>query len=107
MMENEFRYVSPSEIQNRLESWRYVAEAIANGLRNNKPFSWTGNQFASYHKKALAMGITLVTKTELERDGYRLKRGVTPVGSGYFCAPTSYQADLYVLECQAAKIEKE
>ena len=57
----------------------------------------------SYLPKAAQMGATLVTKTSLERDGYRLKRGAKPVGRGYFFAPISRSAALYVLECQAVK----
>lgn len=98
--------VSPSEIRRRLESWSYVAAAIADGL-GGEPFNWTGGELEAYRKKAAEMGCTLVTKSKLERDGYRLKCGAQPVGRGYFYAPISRSANLYVLECQAVKVEGE
>lgn len=94
--------ITPSKIKHKLETWQYVAQAIINGL-NGKPFSWTGGEFDAYRIKAQAMGCTLVTKSKIERDGYRLRRGAKPVGNGYFKAPISRSADLYILECQAVK----
>lgn len=96
--------ISPSEIKRKLHSWKYTAQAIIDGL-DGHPFSWCGGELEAYRKKAKAMGITLVTKSKLARDGYRLKRGAQPVGNGYFHAPISRSADLYVLECQAVKIK--
>lgn len=93
------RNISPSEIKGRLGSWRYVAQAIIDGL-DGKPFAWCGGEFEAYRPKAKEMGVTLVTKTQIKRLGRELKRGVTPVGSGYFRAPISRSADLYILECQ-------
>jgi hypothetical protein len=93
--------ITPSVIKSRLASWQYVAKAIIDGL-NGEPFSWGGGEFQAYRLKAEAMGITLVTKTAIEKRGRRLKRGVKPVGEGYFYAPISRRAKLYVLECQTA-----
>lgn len=98
--------ISPSKIKGRLGSWRYVAQAIIDGL-DGKPFSWTGGEMEAYRPKAKAMGITLVTKTQAQKLGYELKRGVKPVGNGYFLAPISRSAELYVLECQAKPIEQQ
>lgn len=94
--------VSPSEIKDRLASWSHVANQIINGL-SGKKFDWTSGEFEAYKIKAKAMGITLVTKTQVAKMGYRLKKGVEPVGSGYFRSPISRSASLYVLECQAVK----
>lgn len=95
---------SPSVIKNRLYSWAKVGQFILNGLDGDQ-FSWSSGEFEAYKKKAQAMGITLVTKTWLSRNGYRLKRGVKPIGNAYFLAPISKFCDLYVLECQAVKDE--
>lgn len=94
--------VTPSEIKKQLRSWAYVAKAIFDGL-DGKPFHWGGGEFNAYCPKAEAMGITLVTKSQVKKLGYRLKQGAMPVGTGYFLAPISRTADLYVLECQCAK----
>jgi hypothetical protein len=95
----------PSEIKNNLTTWQYVANAIIDGL-NGEPFSWNGGEFASYRPKAEAMGITLVTKTRIDKMGRRLKRGAKPVGKGYFSAPISRRADLYVMECQTSESDE-
>lgn len=94
--------ISPSEIKDKLASWSHVANQIINGL-SGKPFSWCGGEFDAYKPKAQQMGITLVTKTQVEKLGYRLKKNAEPVGTGYFKAPISRSANLYVLECQAVK----
>lgn len=92
----------PSNTKRSLQTWLHVATAIIDGL-NGKPFSWSGGEFSAYRPKAEAMGITLVTKTRIAKMGRRLKRGAAPVGNGYFGAPISRRADLYVLECQTVK----
>jgi hypothetical protein len=97
--------VAPYEVRRRLDSWQKVASAISRGLAGD-PFTWTGGELENYRPKAKAMGATLVTKTKLKRDGYRLKKGAQPVGSGYFFAPISRDAALYVLECQAVREDK-
>lgn len=97
--------IKPSEILGRLNSWVYVANTIADGL-NGKPFSWTDGERIAYTEKAKAMGITLVTKNWLKKIGYRLKKGAKPVGTAYFKSPISNTGELYILECQAVKIEE-
>lgn len=94
--------ISPSEVKNRLHAWGYVARAIREGLEG-KPFNWGGGEFDAYRPKAAAMGCTLVTKTWLEKNGYRLRRGAEPVGTAYFKSPISNYGKLYVLECQTVK----
>lgn len=93
---------SPSRVKGRLASYRYVAQAVTDGL-SGKPFIWSAGEREAYTPKAKAMGVTLVTKTQAVKMGYRLKQDVKPVGNGYFRAPISKSADLYVLECQCVK----
>ena len=97
--------VSPSVIQNRLASYRKIVDAISRGL-SGQPFHWTNGEFEAYRPKAYVMGFTLVTKTRIEKTGYRLKRGARPVGTAYFRSPISRDIDLYVLECQAVQVEE-
>ncbi len=94
------------QVQVRLDRYLNVAEAIDAGLRGS-PFHWGEGQRIAYTAKALDLGLTLVTKTALERLGYRLRRGVIPVGTAYFGSPVKRNCDLYVLECQCARVEKE
>lgn len=91
---------SPSVIKGRLNSWQYIAQAIKDGLEG-KTFVWTAGELEAYRPKAKTMGATLVTKSQIARMGYRIKRGAKPVGNGYFRSPISKSANLYVLECQA------
>ncbi len=91
--------ITPYEIKKRLASWQKVAQFVIDGL-NGKPFSWTGGELDAYKPKAKQMGVTLVTKTQIKKLGYRLKRNAKPVGNGYFYAPISRSANLYILECQ-------
>jgi hypothetical protein len=97
--------VSPGEMRGRLKSWAYVAMALADGL-DGKPFDWGGGEFDAYRPKAKMLGCTLVTKTWMKKNGYRLRRGAKPVGTGYFKAPISNTGELYILECQAVKEEE-
>lgn len=92
----------PSVARKRLASWGKLVKDLEGGLSGDR-FSWTGGEFEANKQKLIAMGITLVTKTAVKRMGYRLKRGVNPVGSAYFFSPISRQADLYILEYQAVK----
>jgi hypothetical protein len=96
---------SPSEIIRRLESVREVSRQIQAGLRGT-PFHWNGTEGEYNVAWAELLGLHLVTETQIKKRGYRLKRGAKPVGSRYFGAPISRQALLYVLECQAAKINR-
>lgn len=97
--------VSPSEIKNRLQSWRYVAQAIIDGLEG-KPFSWGDGERTAYTQKAKKMGITLITATQAKKQGYRIKHGAKSVGTAYFRSPISNYGNLYVLECQCVKEEE-
>lgn len=94
---------SPSEIKRRLDCFRWVAKQIQDGL-DGRPFYWNGTEGDYNVMWAEAMGMHLVTETQVKKRGYRLKRGVKAVGSRYFGAPISKSAALYVLECQAVRI---
>ena len=96
---------APSEIVRRLDSLRAVAGAIQRGLKGT-PFHWNGTEGDYNVMWAADLGLTLITKTQVEKRGYRLKRGARPVGSRYFGSPISKSASLYVLECQAVKKEQ-
>ena len=95
----------PSEIIARLGRFRWVAGKIEAGLQGS-PFHWNMGEGDYCVEWAKMMGINLVTKTQITKLGYRLKKGVYPVGSRYFGAPISKSAMLYVLECQAVKVEE-
>ncbi len=99
---SEDRPHAPNEIARRLDCFRNVAAQIQAGLQG-KPFHWNGTEGDYNVGWAEQMGIHLVTKTWLEKRGYRLKRGAKPVGSRYFSSPISASHALYVLECQAVK----
>ena len=75
---------------------------VLNGL-DGQPFSWGDGQRQAWVPILKAAGVTLITKTQIEKHGYRLKRGAKPVGSAYFGAPIKRYADLYVLEVQCVK----
>lgn len=93
---------SPSEIIRRLDCFKSVAAQIERGLRDER-FAW-GETEGEYNVDwAAQMGLHLVTETWIEEHGYRLKRGVSPVGSRYLI---DGQRKLYVLECQAVRKEE-
>lgn len=96
------RPLSPSEVQARIVAWVKALNAVRDGL-NGHPFSWTAGELEAHRAKMAALGLTFVTTTQAARLGFRLKRGAKPVGNGYFRAPISRSANLYVLECQCVK----
>lgn len=95
--------VAPSVVERRLATWSYIVQALISGLQG-QGFSWSAGEVKAYRPKAKALGFTLVTKTGAKNLGYRIKEGVKPVGNGYFLAPISGFADLYILECQTVKV---
>lgn len=96
---------SPSEIVRRLDCFLSVAIQLRRALKREKQFVWDGTEGEYNVQWAAEMGLTLVTKTQIEKRGYRLKRGAKPVGFRYFGAPISRRHPVYVLECQAVKVE--
>lgn len=93
---------SPSHVIKRLNTQIMLAQGIIDNLQGgeNGNMSWSNGGMKNYVRMLREMGITLVTKTQAKKMGYRMKRGAQPVASGYFTAPISQQCDLYVLECQ-------
>lgn len=78
-----------------------VLNAVINGL-DGQPFRWEScGASESYVRLLRELGITLVTRTWLEKRGYKLNRGAKPVGAIKYCSPINAMADVYVLECQA------
>lgn len=96
---------SPSEIVRRLDCFVSVAIQIQRALKGEKQFVWNGTEGEYNVIWAAQMGLTLTTETQIKKHGYRLKRGAKPVGWRYFSSPISKQRALYVLECQAVKVE--
>lgn len=93
------RPLAPSEQIARLQGYCIAAGEVIHGLQG-APFHWRGVDGQHNLPRLADMGVTLVSKSHAERLGYRLKRDAQPVGSRYFGAPISRQADVYVLECQ-------
>lgn len=81
-----------------------LLQVVQEGLEGH-PFEWGDGQRKSWTPKLEKCGITLVTKTQIAKRGYRVKKGKKPVGSAYFGTPIKRYAELYVLEEQCAKIE--
>lgn len=92
-----------AQMQHYFERYRALLADLEAGL-NGQPFSW--RLVDRQHNTPLlrALGLTLVTKTKLERDGYRLIRDVQPVGRVYYAAPISGMRDVYLLECQCEQV---
>lgn len=97
---------SPAEIRRRLDCFVSVARQIYHALQDGSQFVWNGTEGEYNVQWAAEMGLTLITETQVKKRGYRLKRGVKPVGWRYFGAPISKQRALYVLECQAVRVEE-
>ena len=91
---------APSAIVRRLDCFRGVAKQIKDGLAGT-PFHWNGAEGDDNVMWAEAMGLHLVTATQITKRGYRLKRRGQAVGWRYFAAPIRKSHALYVLECQA------
>lgn len=93
---------SRAKVLARAERYRDVAFQIARALREGKMFFWKGSE---NHLIGIAadMGLTLITESRARKAGYTLKKGQSPVGSIYFGAPISRDAEVYVLECQFRK----
>lgn len=75
---------------------------VLKGL-DGHPFTWGNGQRLAWTPLLKEAGVTLVTKTQIEKRGMKLKRGAKPVGCAYFGAPIQRYADLYVLEVQCVK----
>jgi hypothetical protein len=82
-----------------------MAAALSREDRLYNPVAWNDGQRIANTNRARILGYTIVTKTRAKRMGYRLKRGARPLGYGYFKAPISRDAELYVLEVHCVRDE--
>lgn len=89
----------------RIERIHELTGIVLDGLNGNT-FSWGDGQRTSWVPILREIGITLITKTQIQKRGLVLKRGAKPVGTAYFGAPIKRYADLYVLEVQCTKPKK-
>lgn len=86
----------------RIEQLHSLTGMVLKGLNGN-PFNWGDTQRKSWIPILKKIDITLVTKTQIEKQGLILKRGAKPVGTAYFGSPIKKYADLYVLEIQCTQ----
>lgn len=91
--------LTPSAFKKRLDARRLIIGEMIAGLEG-RTFHWGGGEFTSRKHILKELGITLVTKTSIQKRGLELRRGAKPVGSCYFSSPISRAADVYILECQ-------
>lgn len=87
-------------VKQHLQTLHDLLGIVLNSLDGGQPFCWGNGQRMAWVPMLKEVGVTLVTKNQIEKRGFRLKRGVKPVGSAYFGAPIKRQCDLYVLEVQ-------
>ena len=90
---------TPYAVKKRLDTLIAIAQQVQRGL-DGQPFHWGDTERKNYTPKAAALGLTLVTKTQMLKLGRELRFGAKAVGNAYFGAPLSHTAALYVLECQ-------
>jgi hypothetical protein len=90
-------------MRGHLAAFIHVAEMLRDGLSGKRKFHWGDGERQAYTKKALAMGVTLVTRNQIRKRNYELKRGQEPVGTAYFGAPIQKATDLFILECQCKR----
>lgn len=86
----------------RIQRLHELLGTVLKGL-DGQPFTWGNGQRMAWTPILREAGVNLVTKTQIEKRGLRLKRGAKPVGWAYFGAPIQRYADLYVLEVQCVK----
>lgn len=86
----------------RIQRLQELLKSVIQGL-DGLPFTWGNGQRMAWVPMLKEAGVTLITKTQIEKCGYRLKRSAKPVGCAYFGAPIKAHIDLYVLEVQCTK----
>ena len=89
---------SPGLIAVRLALRRAGLRDVIAGLEGRR-FSWGAATFKAHRPMLRALGVTLVTRSRIEKRGWRLTRGARPVGQVYFEAPIGRYAEVYVAEC--------
>lgn len=87
----------------QLISLHNLTSEILAGL-DGKPFHWGMGKKNSMAPLLTRLDVSLVTRTQIAKLGYKLKRSQTPVGSVYFGAPICKDAEVFVLEIQCVKI---
>lgn len=100
------RSKSPGEVRGQLATYIHVAEMLRDGLAGRRRFQWGDGERQAYTVKAAAIGATLLTRNQIKKRGYELKRNVKPVGTAYFGAPIQKAAELFILECQCKRREE-
>lgn len=99
------RNTTPSEFKAHWGSRLKVMQAVLDGM-DGKPFYWeTKGATQTYLRLAREMGVTLVTKNQIEKAHHVLKRDVKPVGKVNFGGRFG-EAQVYVLEVQTSETEK-
>ena len=86
-----------SSFKKRLETRIRLLQMLADGL-DGKPFAWGSGESKNYFPIARDLGVTLKTKTAIERSGMVLKRNAKSVGSAYYGAPIQSYCELYIVE---------
>jgi hypothetical protein len=98
-MRDDMPTIAASEFANYLDYRTMLVFEIVKGLRG-QPFCWVHSEYQAVRKTLKALGITLITKGEIQQLGGQVDKQVKPVGTIYFPAPVDQSADVYVLECQ-------
>lgn len=89
--------MKPSQLRKQLEARHRLLGDLIQGLQDGSIY-WGGAR-QTYTRLAKKLGVTIVTETGAKKLGRRLKPRAKPIGRGYFRAPLSLAADLYILEC--------
>lgn len=95
---------SPNTAKQRIEVIQRVLTDVAQGLEGNR-FTWGSGQREHWVPLLERVGMTLRTKTQITKMGYRLKRGAQPVGRAYYDAPLQRYAELYLIEYQCVAVQ--
>lgn len=88
-----------SMTRKQLKRLAALLDAVCEGL-DGKPFRWGGGQRQAWAPMLERAGVELVTRTQIEKRGHRLRRGAQRVGRVYFDAPISREADVFVFGVQ-------
>jgi hypothetical protein len=97
---------TPGDMRGHLAAFIHVAEMLSDGLAGKRQFHWGDGERQAYTVKAAALGATLVSRNQIKKQGYELKRNAKPVGTAYFGAPIQRATDLFILESQCKRREE-
>ncbi|WP_013324104.1 hypothetical protein [Gloeothece verrucosa] len=87
-----------------IERMAFILDQILGGLKGS-PFSWGQGQQWAWVPVARELGLDLLTINQISKRGYRLKRGVQPVGKIYLGSPIGLWCNVYLLQIQCVKLE--